>query len=81
MLHVTHVANCHNLHAVSLLHRGINDSIGKYHVTVLFTEVDITMMEHTEEQRRNAIAHLQAGAKLGDVVRHVEVCRATTKIL
>ena len=31
MLYMTRVAKCNNLHAVTLLHSGIKDSIGKTH--------------------------------------------------
>ena len=38
MLHLTHVAKCHTLHAVTSLHRGIKDSIGKCHQVTFFSE-------------------------------------------
>ena len=50
-LHVTRVAICHNLHAITSLHRGLNDRISKSHHVSFSPEVDVKMPKLSEAQR------------------------------
>ena len=74
-MHLTRVAKCsQNLHAVTLLHRGINSNIGKHHnVSGFFPiQVDVTFPKLTEHHH-NAIGRLREGSN--------QVCRATSNRL
>ena len=73
-MHRTRVAKfSQNLHAVTLLHRGINSNIGKHHnVSGFFPiQVDVTFPKLTEHHH-NAIGPLRAGSNQGDGARHIE---------
>ena len=73
-LHMTDVAKCHNLHAVTSVHRGVLDNVGKYHhVSAFCTEDDVAMQNTKQDQGHNA------GANQVDVGGHMGVCRVTFK--
>ena len=59
MLHMTRVAKCgHNLHAVTLLHKGITDSIDKCHHVIVFPQR--MTLQCRNLQKNNTILLLEA---------------------